>query len=327
MSDLVTLSAHALALASDGSAPEWVQLTPTGPELNARDGRHWRLSDPDAVVRAFEENRADLPIDVDHATHVRGEQGLDAPSYGWIKEVQNRAGALWGRVEWTQQGAEWVRGKAYRYISPSFGYHPKSREMTSLASAALTNKPALVMPALARDEGTPFPEKETPMLEELLSELGLAKDVTKADALAAIASLKTDLAHARSAPPDAERYVPRGQYDAAAEELALLRAADKERTELALANAVTAGIEAGKIAPALREDYASIASDIGLERFERLVDGLPVLAMAKEMPKPAAKPTPTTLGLDAEELAMARALGQSAEAFLAAKKHAEESDA
>lgn len=49
----------------DGGAPEWVRLFPNG-HMVARDGRQFDLADPAAVIAAFENNGADLPIDYEH---------------------------------------------------------------------------------------------------------------------------------------------------------------------------------------------------------------------------------------------------------------------
>lgn len=63
-----TIPAQAVALNAEGdAAPEWVQLLPAGPSIMARDGRRWRMSNPQGVVAAFASNNADLPIDYEHA--------------------------------------------------------------------------------------------------------------------------------------------------------------------------------------------------------------------------------------------------------------------
>lgn len=81
----------ALALNVEGdTAPDWIQLTPTGPEIQGRDGRAWTLTDPDAVVAAFRANGADLPVDFEHATQVKGEKGEAALAIGWIKDLAIR---------------------------------------------------------------------------------------------------------------------------------------------------------------------------------------------------------------------------------------------
>ena len=76
-------------------APAWVMLMPAG-QLNARDGRRWRLTDADAVVTATRANAGslDLPIDFEHQTQHAKQNGQPAPAAGWIRELQARAGAI-----------------------------------------------------------------------------------------------------------------------------------------------------------------------------------------------------------------------------------------
>ena len=65
-------------------APEWVMLMPAG-ELNARDGRRWRLTEAGAVVNATRAAAGglDLPIDFEHQTQLSARNGQSAPAAGW----------------------------------------------------------------------------------------------------------------------------------------------------------------------------------------------------------------------------------------------------
>ena len=65
-----------------------------------------------------------------------------------ITELEARAGALWARTRWTDQAAAALRAREYRYLSPWFMHTPDG-VVTCLSGAALTNTPALDMPALA----------------------------------------------------------------------------------------------------------------------------------------------------------------------------------
>ena len=130
-------------------APEWVMLMPAG-RLNARDGRRWRLTDADAVVNATRAGAAglDLPIDFEHQTQLAAKNGQPAPAAGWIRQLQARAGALWAHVEWTARAAAMLKAREYRYLSPTF-FHTRDGIVMRIEGAALTNAPALAMPALA----------------------------------------------------------------------------------------------------------------------------------------------------------------------------------
>ncbi|MFO0521677.1 MAG: phage protease, partial [bacterium] len=83
--------------------PDWVQLTPPGPAIVGRDGRAWTLSDPAAVAAAFDPAK-EPQIDLEHSSQIAAPLGMPAPAVGWIKELNVRDGALWGRVEWTAEG-------------------------------------------------------------------------------------------------------------------------------------------------------------------------------------------------------------------------------
>ena len=139
----------AAAVEIPAGAPEWIMLMPAG-RLDARDGRRWRLTDADAVVAATHARAGstDLVIDYEHQTKYSSENGQPAPAAGWITELEARAGALWARTRWTDQAAAALRAREYRYLSPWFMHTPDG-VVTCLSGAALTNTPALDMPALA----------------------------------------------------------------------------------------------------------------------------------------------------------------------------------
>ncbi len=135
---------------SSSAPPQWVMLIPAG-EFSGRDGRGpFRLADPQRVIAATEAlgMAAGVPIDYDHATDFAAPKGRPAPAAGWIRELQQRAGALWGRVEWTPHGAQAITSREYRYISPVFQYSPDGG-VTRLLRAGLTNNPNLYLTAIS----------------------------------------------------------------------------------------------------------------------------------------------------------------------------------
>lgn len=96
-------------------------------------------------VKHFREKiRLDLPIT---AGHDNGMSGGELPAIGWFKDVVDRGvNGLYAIVEWTEEGAELLRKRAYKYLSPEFyeTYEdPQSRERYDyvLVGAALTNSP------------------------------------------------------------------------------------------------------------------------------------------------------------------------------------------
>jgi phage I-like protein len=145
-----------IELTADGDLPEWIPLVPSGDAdglVQALDGRKFSNKNPQAVVDAFNNDPRDLPLDWEHSTEVRAPEGKTAPAAAWIDRMEIRgAGEIWGHVrEWTPKGAESLRNKEYRYISPAFLFEKATKLITDIISAGLVNRPALSMPAIARD--------------------------------------------------------------------------------------------------------------------------------------------------------------------------------
>lgn len=315
---LVQIKPVALA-ASGTSAPEWVQLTPKGPELAANDGRKHRLTRPEQVIAAFRDYGHPLPVDVEHATHIRADQGLEAPAYGWVREIELRDGALWGRVEWTEQGAAWVVAKSYKFLSIGYGVDKPTGEITRLISVGLTNTPGFKMPELARAGDT---QEKTKMDKDVLDALGLGSDATAAQAVAKIKDLKTEVHTASAKAPDPARYVPIAQLDAANAKLKDLEAVETARSDQAIVDAVDAGIAAGKIIPAVKDDYIAMAKAVGLKAFTATVEKMAVVVGAQselDGKDPAKKST----GLSAEETAVAKQMGMTEADYAKAKAEQE----
>jgi len=241
------------------AAPEWIELLPAG-VFYGRDGRGpFRLDDPAAVVESTTamQMTAGLPIDYDHATDFGAPEGRPAPAAGWIRELQVRGGAVWGRVEWTPRAANSIVAREYRYVSPVFQFDPKDGSVTRLLRAGLTNNPNLHLTAIAasrtaaaasKDERMEFPTQE---LRELLN---LDADATAADVVARVRELQsardaaapTTGAHAH----DPAHYVAIAEFERTLTELNALRA---ERARERAAHTVEEAIRAGKLVPAQRE--------------------------------------------------------------------------
>ena len=181
MADTTARAAAAVEL--PGGAPGELLLMPAGRvDTRPHDSRAaWSNPDADAVVSASREMRSDLPIDYDHQTQFAPKNGQPAPAAGWIKELFTRAGAVWGRVEWTSRARAALEAGEYRFISPTFMYRPSDRRVTRITGAGLTNSPAFFMEAIASAQD----EEGSMDLEKLRKALGLAKDATEEQILAA----------------------------------------------------------------------------------------------------------------------------------------------
>jgi phage I-like protein len=277
------------AILAAGAAPEWIELIPAG-EFAGRDGRGpYRLTNVAAVIEASQALRMDagLPIDYDHATDFAAPAGRPAPAAGWIRSLEERDGALWGRVEWTRHGASAVAMREYRYISPVFEYAPNG-EIVRLLRAALTNNPNLYLSAISSSappaSGGPAggeQELEVPMedLGNALAEmLGLDSGAGAAEIIAEVRALLAARPAAAAAAREADpaRFVPIAEYERTAAELNRLRAAQaRERAE----QEVGAAMRAGKIAPAQRE-WAIAYCQADAEAFRGFVARQPPLFAA-----------------------------------------------
>ncbi len=306
--------------------PDLIELLPAGPRIEGRDGRVWRLDDPQRVIAAFARRGSDLPVDVEHASHVKGARGEPAPAVGWIKGLEVRDGAVWGRVNWTDAGRDLIQTQAYRYVSPVFT-HAADGRVGQLVSVALTNIPNLHLAALNR-EGT---NKENVMDPAVLEALGLAPNASAADAVVAINRLREERALAlnRAEAPDPDKFVPRETHELALNRVRALEEAEAARLEAEITEAVDAAVEAGKVAPANRDFYlAACRAEGGLERFRAAMENAPVVV--SEAPGGASAPAAQTSGgtagaarLGEEELAVCRQLGISPEEFVAARAASE----
>lgn len=301
-----TATAFFTDLASEGNTPpEWIQVFPKGPHLKARDGRAWTL-EPARVVSAFAREQVPLAIDYEHGQAHLATKGLEAPAAGWITAVEERDGAVWGKVEWTQPAAARVVAKEYRFFSPDFD-HTREGLIVKLNGGGLVNRPALVMTALSRNEPQET-ETDDMSLKAIAAKLGLKDDADETAVLAALderdgqrkalcAKLKIDgagdaaaidaavtklqtdsetaLASLRAAPAAAEVAAVKQQLADTQTALAALQKKDADRE---IDGALDAAQSAGKITPGSRETYrAMCAVDGGLDRFKALAATLPVI--------------------------------------------------
>jgi Mu-like prophage I protein len=114
-------------------------------EITAADVDSWRRL-------LSEEFQGEVPIDYDHNTDKAGPTGSRAAA--WIKSIVLAGIDVLADVEFTPDGAESVRNREYRYISPTFVSDYKDKLQKSrgpaLLRAALTNNPFLRdMPAIS----------------------------------------------------------------------------------------------------------------------------------------------------------------------------------
>ncbi|HUO06432.1 MAG TPA: phage protease [Candidatus Binataceae bacterium] len=251
-------AAGAAAIAIQAGAPEWIELVPAG-VFFGRDGRGpFRLDDPASVIAASGalKMEAGLPVDYDHATDFAAPAGNPAPAAGWIRELTARAGALWGRVEWTVRAAAAIAAHEYRYVSPVFQFDPKNGRVTRLLRAGLTNNPNLYLTAIAAAEISAAGAEDMTMdevLNALRALLGLEDAAPTEQVMAAVRKLcaqRGEAASMSSEGADPAHFVGMAEHQKALTELHALRA---ERVRERAGVRVEEAIRAGRLSPAQRE--------------------------------------------------------------------------
>ncbi|NDV20928.1 hypothetical protein GO013_16070 [Pseudodesulfovibrio sp. JC047] len=182
----------ALNVELTSDVPEWIELIPAGPMVKGRDGREWKFGSYEMfhVLNQFQTFDLDVVIDREHATEIKGVAGEEAPAAGWIKELEDRNGALWGRVEWTPRARTQIENREYRYLSPVFSHTKSDRAIRVLESAGLTNKPNLRLTALNRQAAN---MEEDTMKKALCRLLGLPETASDQEIQNAVSKLKGDL--------------------------------------------------------------------------------------------------------------------------------------
>lgn len=329
-----------LAIASEAGAPEWTLVMPYG-ELRAKDGRRWTNPQANAskVIQASLAiaGSTDMPFDYDHQLDLSAvpKVGGTAPASGWIKELEARDDGIYARVEWTARASAAIDAREYRYVSPVFDFD-KTGLVVALRRAALTNRPALDLPALASEHT----QGEGMDYSKIAQALGLGADATEDQILAALAKLTSataaasELAKVRTglklgADADGEAILTAIAAqsvggDATEAVVALQTRLNTVETALASDRAsakVDGMIKAGKIAPAARTVYLAIASETPA-RFDELMKDAPVIlkpgtALASDENRLAADGTYT---LNAIETALCAEMGWDTAAYAAERK-------
>lgn len=335
MSTDTRTASHAVEV-PEAAHPQWIQLLPAG-EFRGRDGRGpYRNDTPDAVLAAFQAWGMPLPVDYDHQSEAAGQKAGPVPAAGWIEELEVRAGEIWGRVTWTEQAAQALQAREYRFISPVYDYHKASGRVLRIVSAGLTNSPNLYLRAVASRQGALIVDK---LLEELCQILNLPETATSEEVRGRVSALSAEIgtlraAHATlaraaglaedaevatvaqaieraaAAAPDPEKWIPRAEFDRLAQSVTTLQG---ERTERLVRDAMSAG----KVAPAL-EGWAREYASRDPEGFARYVAGAPVIGAPAEGldRRPSSD---SARALSETERAVCRALGLEEDEFRRAR--------
>lgn len=316
-----------------------IQLLPAG-RFSARDGRPfipegWQLNATiaKAVIAQAATRQTPFVIDYEHQTLLSEKNGLPAPAAGWFKTLEWRDGdGLYATdVEWTEKARAMIEAKEYLYLSPVFSYDPQTGVVLQIKHAALTNVPALdgmtevaVMSAWAARFFDQPTEKESSMdlLKKLLASIGLAETTTEADALAAVAALKTradlvaplesQVAALKTATPDPARFVSVGTMTALQGEVAALRT---KLNGQELEGVVSEALKAGKLLPA-QEAWARELGGKDLASLKTYIAAAPVIVPGESQTGGKGNGGGDGKALSAEQQAVCKQLGVPEKDFL-----------
>ena len=304
----------------NGKAPTRVQLLPAGAKIMGRDGRNWSNHDPAQVVLNTQARKIDLPIDENHALHLKAPLGESSPAFGWMRNITlNAQGETWADVEWTDAGRQLVESRQYRYLSPVFTFDKDTGDVIAIQSASFSNLPNLELAALntqTQPSGNAAGQQEESM-KKILAALGLPETATEDQALAALNAVQAKAnSTALNSQVDLSLYAPRADMRVmeeralnAEKQLIDRNAADlKIRAEAA----VDGAIKERKIAPVSKPAYlAMCASEEGLKQFGEVMKSTP--ALNQEGAGPHGMPPAGDVALKAEDAEMAKAFGYSVE--------------
>ena len=195
----------ALILNRQGKLPEdgFYHLEPSGRHFN-RAANVTQVIDAKAVesiVKNFEPGETGMLIDQEHFSH-NAQKSTEA--FGWLHEVKNRDGELYGRIEWTDIGSPAVLNKRLRLFSTE--YDPEGVEVIKkgeirplrLAGLTLTNRPNNLggkpIANRAGEDLKKISSKENEKMKTVIAELGLDEGASEEAVLDAIKKLKSDKA-------------------------------------------------------------------------------------------------------------------------------------
>jgi hypothetical protein len=129
-----------------------IHILPAGPHVAARDGREFTVSNPARVIAQTE-----LPLHADRDHEAEREGGSTAAT-GWVVSLGvdagygSRAAGIWGVLEPTPDGLADIKARRFRYISPVLALDSESRDVLSILAVSFTNRPALVLQGIDRDQ-------------------------------------------------------------------------------------------------------------------------------------------------------------------------------
>lgn len=227
----------------------WIHLAPIGKWPQWDDEGNKIIQD--VSVQTIENMMAafDNPVlvDCDHTS----EEGGSTRAMAWITQLAHEEGVgLRGKMEFTEDGAKLVSNGEYRYVSPVWIIDNDGCP-TRLVSVALTNRPNLPVRAIGNSQKTVVnnnaKKENNNMLTKLIDILGLAPEATEEEIVAAVTSLKEQVADFVEKEAEAEAEAFAAENEDKVEDKEALKNAFRKDPELArsiLANCKKAVVNA-----------------------------------------------------------------------------------
>ena len=166
-------------------APETITVLPLGHVVSSKGEFDVDEGSFRAMKAQIAQRGVDLVVDYEHQTL----KGVEAPAAGWVKELKLEDGNIVAVVEWTPRGAEYLKNKEYRYLSPVVNVRKMDNKAIGLHSLALTNTPAIenMTPIVNSDNFKGGHENMD--MQKLAAALGLGPDATEEQIMEALQAM------------------------------------------------------------------------------------------------------------------------------------------
>jgi len=189
MKDYLFLKGSGVELAG---VPNTISILPLGRVVSSKGTFQVDEESFQSMQKTIARRGIDLVVDYEHQTL----KGVEAPAAGWVKELKLENGHIQAVVEWTPRGAEYLKNREYRYLSPVVSVRKTDGKVTELHSLALTNTPAIEhMAPIVNSESYEMEEVQNMDMQKLAELLGLGPEASEEEILEA---LKTVLAEHKS---------------------------------------------------------------------------------------------------------------------------------
>ena len=185
MKDILILKGGSVEVAG---VPETITVLPLGHVVSSKGEFDVDEDSLREMKAQIARKGVDLVVDYEHQTL----KGVEAPAAGWVKELKREGGNIVAAVEWTPRGAEYLKNKEYRYLSPVVNVRKTDNKAIGLHSLALTNTPAIEnMDPIVNSEN--FEEGDDIMnLQKLAQLLGLGPDATEEQVMEALQAMAAE---------------------------------------------------------------------------------------------------------------------------------------